>query len=400
MKKNHAKFLLQRFGASYAHVREFLLSRNRKVSRTTLSEIFNHGNWPKRGDAAQLKSDLEDYLRSLGACKEEIQTAWLNPPLRGARGVSSHNSSSPQPGPTPEEILLRRKTMIGPEIQKALGFSKDPFDNELESSDDVLATSSSQKALNKLLDAVKHQKFVALHGPVGSGKSTLKILLVQELKRRQNYLISEPVIIDKEKCRPSNIINAMFDDFQYAQSRSKAMKRVSPLKGDLEERTRWVNALFHLKVREGKKLVLIIDEAHGLRTDTLRALKRFHELQDGFQKLLSIILIGQEELVSLLSGNFELREVSARINLIEMKPIPKAVDDYLSHKIERAGGELAKIMDESALKTIKRLLPNALPLTLNNLTSKSIEHAFEVGHFPVTGEIVESAYRNIKNLAA
>lgn len=290
--------------------------------------------------------------------------------------------------------------MIGQEIQKALGLTKDPFDNELESSDDVLATPSSQKALNKLLDAVKHQKFVALHGPVGSGKSTLKILLVQELKRRQNYLISEPVIIDKEKCRPSNIINAMFDDFQYAKSRSNAMKRISPIKGDLEERTRWVNALFHLKVREGKKLVLIIDEAHGLRTDTLRSLKRFHELQDGFQKLLSIILIGQEELVSLLSGNFELREVSARINMIEMKPIPKAVDDYLTHKIERAGGELVKIMDDSALKTIKRLLPNALPLTLNNLTSKSIEHAFEVGQFPVTGEIVESAYRNIKNLAA
>ncbi len=42
--------------------------------------------------------------------------------------------------------------------------------------------------------------------------------------------------------------------------------------------------------------LLVIEEAHGLPTATLKHLKRFFELEDGFKKLLGIVLIGQTEL--------------------------------------------------------------------------------------------------------
>jgi len=291
--------------------------------------------------------------------------------------------------------------MIGSEIQKHLGLTRDPFDNEIDSAEDVMPTKQHQRVLSRMLDAARNCKFLAVVGPVGSGKTIVKTLFIEELKRKQNFLISEPHIISKEKCSPTNIITAMTDDFLYGAKRTEAMKNVNPMRGgDLEERSRWVHALLRLKISEGKKLVLLIDEAHGLREETLRSLKRFHELQEGFKKLISIILVGQEELMNVLHGNYALREVSARINIVEMKPINNLVDDYLTHKLSRAGVELIKVMDESAIKTVKRLLPKAVPLSVNNLASRSIEEAYNLGVWPVTGDIVETAYRSFRGSTA
>lgn len=385
----HAKFLLKRFGANYNQVREFLLSRSHQISHTSVSDIFNHGQWPKR-NTEKLKKDLQQFLQKLGASEHELAHAWQK----------STAPSKPKSGQTPEELLLRRKIMINSEIIKKLGLAKDPFDTELDSVDDVLSTPAMESVVKKMLDAARKCKFIGVHGPVGSGKTIAKMVFTEKLLREKNFLISEPAIIEKSKCLPSSIMKAMFDDFLYNRARSNQMDNIWKKRGDLEEKSRWVHAMLRTRVKEGKKLVLIIDEAHDLRPETLRALKRFHEMQEGFRKLISIIIIGQEELLSLLSGNFDLREVSVRINMIEMKPIKKSVEEYLAHKFERAGGKLAKILDASAVESIKSLLANPIPITLNNLTSAAIEKAYEIDHFPVNAEIVETAFRSIKNTVA
>lgn len=385
----HAKFLLRRFGANYTQVREFLLSRSHQISHTSVSDIFNHGQWPKR-NTEKIKRDLQAFLKRLGAAPDDLERAWEKVP-QPAKSKS---------GQTPEQLLLRRRIMLTPEIIKKLGLNKDPFDTELESVDDVLATPPMEAVVKKMVDAARKCKFIGVHGPVGSGKTIAKMVFMEKLLREKNYLISEPAIIEKSKCLPSSIMKAMLDDFLYNRSRSNQMDNIWQKRGDLEEKSRWVHAMLRTRVKQGKKLVLVIDEAHDLRPETLRALKRFHEMQEGFRKLLSIIIIGQEELLSLLSGNFNLREVSVRINLVEMKPIKHDVEDYLAHKFERAGGVFSKILDRSALDAIKSLLSNPIPITLNNLASASIEKAYELDHFPVNAEIVETAFRSIKNTVA
>jgi len=379
--KPTARQIFLRYGITYRKLREFLYAQNHPHSKTTISDMINHGKWPKRDQ--MVRENVMLFLAQHGVPKPVLNSLFQEPAVNDA----------------PDKIL-RRKTMITPEIQKAIGLSKDPFDNELEGIEDVMPTTPSKKVLAKMMDAARNGKFIAICGPVGSGKSVAKTVFKEELKNKQNYLICEPEIIDKEKCIPSNIINAMIDDFLYGAARTRNLKSVSIGKGDLEVKSRWVHALLRMKVNEGKKLVLIIDEAHGLRPETLRVLKRFHELQDGFKKLLCIILVGQEELVERLTGNYDLREVSARINLVEMRAIPNDIADYLEHKFLRAGGKLNGILDDSALKAVKRLLPKAIPLSINNLTSKAIEDAYNAGSFPVNAELVESAYRSIKNIAA
>lgn len=379
------------------------LSADTGISKSTLHNLIQLGLWPKHTPKNEMKKKLMAALRAAGASAREVMLAWpqTKPETRLPKTFGRITAPSPRKNTAHDvNILLRRKTMITQEIQTKLGLARDPFDNELDSPEDVFDSSQTKRVVNRMIDAAKNCKFIAVCGPVGSSKTVCKNLFKHELKRNQKYLVSEPMIISKEKCLPSHIIHAMMDDFMYGGSRSATFKRVYSYRGDFEEKCRWIHALFRTKVADGKKLVLIIDEAHALQPETLKALKRFHELQDDFKKLIAIILIGQEELLHLLSGNYGLREVSARINVVEMNPITREVEAYLQHKFERAGGKMKAILDDSAIQQIKRLLQKPMPLALNNLVARSITEAYEKGMFPVNAQMVEEAYRSFKQLAA
>ena len=66
----------------------------------------------------------------------------------------------------------------------------------------------------------------------------------------------------------------------------------------------------------------MIEEAHGLPLPTLKHLKRFFELKNGFERLLGIVLIGQTELAQKLSeNNPAVREVVQRCEVVTLLPL-------------------------------------------------------------------------------
>ncbi|XLM22759.1 AAA family ATPase, partial [Chromobacterium piscinae] len=87
----------------------------------------------------------------------------------------------------------------------------------------------------------------------------------------------------------------------------------------------------------GYRHCLVIDEAHSLPIPTLKHLKRFFELELGFKKLLSIILIGQPELkVKLSERDAAVREVVQRCEMVELAPLEGGrLEEYLKFKLER-----------------------------------------------------------------
>lgn len=83
-----------------------------------------------------------------------------------------------------------------------------------------------------------------------------------------------------------------------------------------EARFRQLHRVLRDSRRTGRSHVLVIEEAHALPIPTLKHLKRFMELEDGFKKLLGIILIGQPELAMKLSEQSqEAREVVQRCHV-------------------------------------------------------------------------------------
>ena len=63
----------------------------------------------------------------------------------------------------------------------------------------------------------------------------------------------------------------------------------------------------------------MIEEAHDLAVPTLKYLKRLWELEDGFDRLLGVLLFAQPELMSVLDArSWAVREVVRRIEVVEV----------------------------------------------------------------------------------
>ena len=157
--------------------------------------------------------------------------------------------------------------------------------------------------------------------------------------------------------------------------------------------------------RSGMSHVLMIEEAHDLNIQTLKYLKRFWEMEDGFKKLLSIVLIGQPELREKLNERqyFEAREVIRRCEIVELMPLDGNVGDYLALKMRRIGSALEALLEADAVDAIRthpallrtgrgpsrnQTVSLVYPLVVNNLVTKALNRAAYLGAPQVTADIV------------
>jgi type II secretory pathway predicted ATPase ExeA len=146
---------------------------------------------------------------------------------------------------------------------------------------------------DEIVFSVENNQMLTLSGAIGSGKSMLLNSATAYLPEVtfvyvQNYF--------KEKMTISSIMNALIYDLSDESPRR-----------DLEARSRQVLRITGKKfVGEGKLICLVIEEAHRLHANTLRALKELREGSFmGKSPLFSVILIGHEELQAKLESRKE-----------------------------------------------------------------------------------------------
>ena len=195
--------------------------------------------------------------------------------------------------------------------------------------------------------------------------------------------------------RPVSEVYAEFDLTPLASVKSSPEGRLRQTKSALRE-----------SYRAGNRHVLVIEEAHSLPITTLNHLKRFLEVEDGFSRVLSIILIGQNELREKLNENDpRVREVVQRCELIELPPLDSRLEDYIKFKFDRAGKPMAEVVDQGAIDMLRTRLTNSRanaqrrsgdqtasllhPLAVNNLLTACMNLAAEIGAPKVTADVVK-----------
>ena len=144
--------------------------------------------------------------------------------------------------------------------------------------------------------------------------------------------------------------------------------------------------------------VLIIEEAHDLHTHPEGA-QAFLGARDGLKRLLSIILIGQTELMDKLGSNqADVREVVQRCVPVKLEPV-KNPADFLAHRFNRAGADLAAIFEPDALEALRDRLIVArdlsgkgaykgYPLAIGNFATAAMNLAAGLGERTVTADVV------------
>ena len=354
------------------------------MPKSTLWRCVRRGYYPLAPDKEEFRASVERELLAYGVQPEEIEGIW-----EGFRDLEESNFPEvPSFREVVEKEILASKgvAMLDDEAIKHFGLSKDPFRNEIENARDVFISAAHREIEQKMLESAKYQRFLGVCGPVGSGKSLIWRKVESDLMEQGGFVVCMPQSVEKEKMHASLICDAMLRDFGGVQSRRSG-----------EWKAAEVGKVLEGLMRRGKRCVLVLDEAHRFPDLTIKSLKTFHELQKGFRRMLGIIMLGQEELSRNLKKRYGIREVAARVEMVQVKPMKRQAWTYLSWKLTHAGGDPSRIFESDGAKKLVKLIPaeNTNAIELNIVASHAMALAWRQGADRVTAEIVEEAWRRL-----
>lgn len=288
----------------------------------------------------------------------------------------------------PSAVTTHKETdMISPQALKHFKLFRSPFVNDITDPKDIFFSQDHHFIKEMMLDTARHCGFTAVYGEVGSGKSVIRKAVFHELKTEEIKVIY-PAILDNTRITASSLVDAIVMDIS-----EEKPKRA------LEQKSRQAVKLLRNRAMSGMKQVLIIEEAHQLNLPALKALKRIYELEDGFRRLIGIILIGQPELKHLLDETLDqgIREVARRVTQAEIGGLGDDLGRYLTHKFDRINRKVDEIFNGNSFEAMQRRLQDkvgrktvskAYPLSVNNLASNAINLAAETGESKVSEEVV------------
>jgi general secretion pathway protein A len=238
-----------------------------------------------------------------------------------------------------------------------------------------------REALAHLLYGIQSEGgFVLLTGEVGTGKTTVcRCLLEQVPESTDIALVLNPRLTAPELL--ASICDELRIDYRDGNASIKLFV-------DL------INAHLLDAHSRGRRTVLIIDEAQNLGVEVLEQIRLLTNLETDRQKLLKIILLGQPELLDLLSRP-ELRQLSQRITArYHLGALSRAeVAAYVKHRLEVAGMQ-RQIFSS---KIIDRLytLSSGIPRLVNIICDRALLGTFVQERQVVDRRTLERAAREV-----
>lgn len=346
------------------------------ISSTATCLLVNKGQLPAR-NVEPLLDKLQTFLTVSGCPAEEAAAVRRNLQYE-------------------EESMIIRKQTLPPATRQHFRLLRNPF-GDPSSTEDIYLSPETRYVREAMHDAAVNGNFLAVVGESGSGKSTLRDELLARLEAEQEkVVVIEPYVLgmvtNSSMGLPLNAEHLAAAIIATVEPGAKA-----PCHRDA--RSRKMHQVLRDSSRSGFKHVLLIEEAHDLPRLLLKCLKRFWELKDGQQRLLSIILLGQTELeVNLSSKQADIREVVQRCDTVTLLPI-KDCAEFLKHRFARIGADINAIFDGEALATLHERLVRGrdrfgrgvymgYPLAISNLAMACMNEAAKLGERVVTADVV------------
>jgi general secretion pathway protein A len=219
--------------------------------------------------------------------------------------------------------------------------------------------------------------FIQLTGEVGTGKTTtIRSLLAREPKNAEIALILNPRLSATEFLRSLCEELGLVAD-EGAEGETKVLV-------DL------LNRYLLGAHAQGRRVVLIVDEAQNLAPDVLEQVRLLTNLETETQKLLQIILIGQPELRNLLARE-DLRQIAQRITArYHLDPLSR--EDtlaYVRHRL-RVAGATSDLFAGAALREVYRI-SRGIPRLINVICDRALLGAYTQDLHVVPAALVRRA---------
>jgi len=219
--------------------------------------------------------------------------------------------------------------------------------------------------------------FIQLTGEVGTGKTTtIRSLLAREPKNAEIALILNP------RLSATEFLRSLCEELGLIADESA--------EGETKVLVDLLNRYLLGAHAQGRRVVLIVDEAQNLAPDVLEQVRLLTNLETETQKLLQIILIGQPELRNLLARE-DLRQIAQRITArYHLDPLSR--DEtlaYVRHRL-RVAGATSDLFTGAALREVYGI-SRGIPRLINVICDRALLGAYTQDLHVVPAALVRRA---------
>jgi len=250
---------------------------------------------------------------------------------------------------------------------------KEPF-NITPDPEFLFLSPSHKEALAAIIYGVEQRKgFTVIVGQVGVGKTTIIRSYLQKVKKQ--HLI--PIYIVNGNISFNGLLNTIYDQLGLDKQIDDVFEMINHL-----------HRMLLLEYKQGKNVVLIIDEAQNMPNETFENLRTLSNLETSTHKLIQIVLVGQLELEQKLNQK-ELRPFKQRIAL-HSTIIPFTQEEsmaYIKHRLAKVAIDDTPIFTKGAMKKIVKHA-KGIPRTINILCDNALVTGFGYQKKPISSKIV------------
>lgn len=207
-------------------------------------------------------------------------------------------------------------------VLKFHGLSQDLDHDDFYQTEDVTELIEDIKSYMKS----RPVRFAVLSGCVGVGKTTIINMLIDEFKTINEFNVALMAHNDASKIRENMITNKLL------RMIGESPKRTADQEARYE--------ILHDRLKERIKMLLVIDDAHKLKSETLIELKKINE------KGISILLAAHTQFARKLQlAMYE--EIGLRAEIFEAPGIVGEGRGYLKFLMENSRGHIDQFSEES-----------------------------------------------------
>lgn len=242
-----------------------------------------------------------------------------------------------------------------------------------------------REALNTLLFCIQSgEGFIKIVGEVGSGKTLLCRKLLEHLD--DSYIST---YIPNPDLSPLELRKAFARELGLDPTKSHDQHELL---------TSIYQRLIQLH-SDGKKIVLLIDEAQALTDESLETVRLLTNLETESAKLLQVVLFGQPELDHRINKQ-HLRQLKQRITFSYYLPhmTKSDLDIYINHRLSIAGYTHGDLFTNKAKKLLYRA-SKGIPRIVNILSHKALLASYGRGNHQIDHKSIRLAIDDTESIS-
>jgi len=201
---------------------------------------------------------------------------------------------------------------------------------------------------------------VIITGEIGSGKTTVLQSFLGEFEDNIVY-----ATVSQTQLKPTQFLQAVLAEFGF-----------KPFNKGKVELLDMLNMFLIEQYANGKKVILIVDEAQNLSKKVLEEIRMLSGIETHKEKVLRIILAGQPELNETLDSP-SLKQLVQRVRLrFHIGPLNRLeMREYIEHRLKIAGREYNGLIADDAFASIYQYT-GGIPRLINTLCDTGLLVAF------------------------